>query len=460
MRGRLVVTGALAVGFVAMACNALNGAGDLSVCEGAECVVKSLPDRTDDDSGSSSGGADGGTDAPVSCTGDAKTCKGSTSSKCLNNVIVDTPCAESCVDGECVPFPSCRNATGNTCGGAAAIDAGADAGPGTGNCCESIAVPGGTFNRNNDDTKTATVSGFRLDKFEVTVGRFRAFVAAGEGTLAKAPAPGSGAHPKVANSGWLVDWSDAAKGLLPSNKAALESALAGGTWTATPGANEQRPITNVTWFVAFAFCAWDGGRLPTNAEWNYAASGGSEQRTYPWVGGVISEANASYDCDYSGPEYTCTPVFGYRCSVGGAVCDPAAPTACTNLGGACNNVQLGTNCTGCATYPAEIAPVGALPNGAGRWGHFELAGNVAEWVLDASGAKDTIVLPTPCNDCANLVPGNPEGNFQGGNDDTFMITRGGSWNTLDTLSPLRNTNASAEQFQTRSTDIGFRCARD
>src|SRR5262245_9701876 len=46
-------------------------------------------------------------------------------------------------------------------------------------CCESVVVPGGTFNRTNDPAFPATVSSFRLDVYEVSVGRFRAFVDAG-----------------------------------------------------------------------------------------------------------------------------------------------------------------------------------------------------------------------------------------------------------------------------------------
>src|SRR5581483_11142627 len=98
--------------------------------------------------------------------------------------------------------PSCQ---------AGAPGAGNDCGPnGNESCCASPLVPCGTFQRGcggvppfdlMDPADDATLPSFRLDRFEVTVGRFRQFWKAGQGTQQQPPAPGSGADPFVPNSG-------------------------------------------------------------------------------------------------------------------------------------------------------------------------------------------------------------------------------------------------------------------
>ncbi|WP_437616378.1 SUMF1/EgtB/PvdO family nonheme iron enzyme [Sorangium sp. So ce834] len=80
---------------------------------------------------------------------------------------------------------------------------------------------------------------------------------------------GAGKHPSDPRTGWDPAWNDALTKALPVAMACNGSSHK--TWTDTPGANENAPINCVYWVVALAFCAWDGGRLPTEAEWQYAA---------------------------------------------------------------------------------------------------------------------------------------------------------------------------------------------
>lgn len=264
-------------------------------------------------------------------------------------------------------------------------------------CCAVGLVAGGDFARTNDTTFPAHVSEFTLDRFEVTVGRFRQFLG---GYPRNKPAKGAGVHPRIPGSGWDPAWD----AHLPADQAALTKVVTGvsggagclksfATWTDTPGADEDLPINCVSWYVAFAFCAWDGGRLSTESEWNFAAAGGKLKRPYPWGAPSVQTVGVLFNC----------------------------PTSL----GMC------------------LLKVGASsPASDGVYGQADLAGNLAEWNLDYQA-----MFVTPCTDCAGLIDaGNGReargGDFAHGTDAEMTSNRIGYTPEL----PVDN--------------LGIRCARD
>jgi formylglycine-generating enzyme len=281
-------------------------------------------------------------------------------------------------------------------------------------CCDSLPVEGGSFLRNYDGGQymppdyPATISDFRLDRYEVTVGRFRAFLAS---YPANRPAEGAGAHPKVPGSGWNAAWDGNLLADASSVSTALRCHPSFATWTADPGASEKRPINCVTWWEAFAFCAWDGGRLPTEAEWNYAAVGGSEQRQYPWSSPADSTTiDATYDA--------------YFC-----IADGSAFQKC---------------------FLSDIVFVG-MPStkGDGRWGQANLGGNLREWTLDWFDFGGSTPSHDPCDDCAHIAP-DPS--------DIPRQLRGADFN--DPPGDLKIGYVTEYTAGFRDKDAGFRCARN
>ena len=282
-------------------------------------------------------------------------------------------------------------------------------------CCESLPVPSGSFYRSYDvgvDMQfpnmgyPATVSGFRLDKYEVTVGRFREFIEAGMGTQQRPPGPGAGIHPMIANSGWDPAWNTSLAATSADLMTSIRCDSVFETWTALPGGNESRPINCISWFEAMAFCAWDGGFLPTEAEWNYAAAGGSVARAYPW----------------SNPASTLTLDPTYASYYDGVNCMGDGNPACTR---------------------SDLLTAGSKPLGDGFWGQSDLGGNVWEWVLDWSA------MPYPtanCDDCANLTP-----------TGVRVLRGGGFYGSEGFMRGATRTNARDPSY--RFLDYGVRCAR-
>jgi formylglycine-generating enzyme len=151
-------------------------------------------------------------------------------------------------------------------------------------------TPNGTYYRTYTNSGSgpageadlAKVSGFRLDKYLVTVGRFRQFVTAWNGGSGWTPPAGSGKHTHLnGGSGLNATGGGYEPGWVSGNVAATNPNLACqapyNTWTNTAGSQENLPINCVTWDEAHAFCIWDGGFLPSEAEWEYAAAGGSQR---------------------------------------------------------------------------------------------------------------------------------------------------------------------------------------
>ena len=275
-------------------------------------------------------------------------------------------------------------------------------------CCASATVPGGSFHRSYDGVSPeyadrkylALVSAFALDRYEITVGRFRKFQTAWVGGWR--PRSGAGKHAHLrqgrglsvgGGSGTERGWNDSWNESLPADSAGWDAALSCHpgvhTWTSSPGPNESRPITCLSWFDAVAFCIWDGGFLPSEAEWNYAAAGGAEQRAYPW-----SSPPRSLTID------SARAVFG----------------------------------------TSGVEPVGERPEGVARWEHADLAGNAWEWTLDVYGR-----YPSPCDDCVADGSG------------TYRVMRGGSFvNDASTpLASFRFYNDPSHHFAA----AGARCAR-
>jgi serine/threonine-protein kinase len=178
----------------------------------------------------------------------------------------------------------------------------------------------------------------------------------------------------------------------------------------------DHPVALVTWYGAAAYCKWVGGRLPTEAEWEYAARG-PRGFLFPW-------GNA-FDC--------------HACNLD----DEAKRNAYVVPGG-----------VGCDGYD-RTAPVGSFPAGKSWCGALDMIGNVWEWVADWYDADYYSVSPLR----------NPRGPDSGparelsdGRTGPVKAQRGGSWYTKSYMSHTARRGWHLP-FESAGS-VGFRCAAD
>lgn len=249
-------------------------------------------------------------------------------------------------------------------------------------------VPGGVFLMGSDESAAdqrpehaASVGPFDLDRTEVTVQAFA----------------------RCVDAGACVATDDVHLTHVPaSEKAAWDSFC---NWGRPE--RELHPMNCVDWNQAQAFCAWAGKRLPTEAEWEFAASGGGEERSHPWGDAPLG------DVAFNG-------------------CGPECVAMAADHGWSWKPLRHRRD-----PWPTT-APVGSFPESAGRWDHQDLAGNVWEWTASpyhAYGDADSEEV-----------------------DLDLKVARGGGWAS-------RYPGIFLSTFRTkfppdyRAQDVGFRCAR-
>ena len=183
-----------------------------------------------------------------------------------------------------------------------------------------------------------------------------------------------------------------------------------------PGAD--LPTDSVSWEDARDYCKKQGYRLPTEAEWEFAARAGTTNEFY-WGDAVIGkEANfCDSKCDLNSRDANLTDGF------------------------------------------KNTAPVGSFPPNS--FGLYDMAGNVGEWVFDWMPVNENYYSISPEK---NPRGSRPELNACSGVDCvgsysiTQKVNRGGSWNKKS--SEMRSANRMDSHFQLRSDGTGFRCAAD
>jgi formylglycine-generating enzyme required for sulfatase activity len=265
-------------------------------------------------------------------------------------------------------------------------------------CSEGmVRVPAGTFQMGSPEgvgdgdehpPHAVTLPAYCIDRTEVTVAAYAACVAAKE--CAAAPL--------------TVQWSGYS-----------EEDVKRWSRFCNRADRTNHPINCVDWNQAAAYCKWAGKRLPTEAEWEYAARHDpktGKNHDYPW-GNEVPSAKRLNACD----------------------------SECVAMGK--RDLKLDWK----AMYDARdgwetTAPVGTFPDGASPVGALDMAGNVWEWTADWYGSYSGAAVTNP----------------QGAKTGTYRVSRGGSWRSDDAAwvrAAVRDRNGPSY----RNNTVGFRCVR-
>jgi formylglycine-generating enzyme required for sulfatase activity len=217
-------------------------------------------------------------------------------------------------------------------------------------------------------------------------------------------------------------WSFVFGGLLPDDFPPTRGVAAAPWWRQVEGADWRHPagphttyldaldhpVVHVTWDDARAYCAWSGTRLPTEAEWEYAARGGLDRKRFPW--GDELEPGGEHRMNVFQGEF------------------PGLNTAADGHAG---------------TAPVRSFP----PNG---FGLHEMSGNVWEWCADWFSPE------TYARESAEGARVDPTGPSDG----THRVMRGGSYLCHDSYCNRYRVGArSANTPDSAAGNIGFRVAR-
>jgi formylglycine-generating enzyme required for sulfatase activity len=259
-----------------------------------------------------------------------------------------------------------------------------------------VPIPGGRFFMGSDEgavterpAHKVMLSPYCLDKFEVTTASYKQCSDSGECKRAST----------------TNDWD----GITPHDHEVYDPVCN----IRDADSQGKHPINCVDWQMATDYCRAQGGRLPTEAEWEFAARG-PDGRRYPWGDEEPSSARINAcgaECVAWGKEHGVTLTAMYR-----------------------SNDAWKTT-----------APVGSFPEGQSRYGVYDVVGNVWEWVSDWYGPYAETQSDAP--------PANPTGP-----NGTMRVIRGGGFNNSDSAC-VRPSFRFRQAPTSRTYATGFRCAK-